>query len=124
MVISKADLTKKMLESADIPITDSNLKTFHLKFWKNIRPNDEGSVGLTVEGFSFAKKIMKFYNVPINNPYQLNGRNIINLDRYIKYPYHLTKKCIHLSNQHEAVELILHSGNLNNYLKIRSMSNQ
>lgn len=118
-MISKITLTKEILNLLDVPPTEQNIRTYLFRLWNNARTDRNHSMGLTSEGFKFAKKIYKFYRVNLTEPYEPTAKNIINLDRQIKHPYYLNTKAIYLYDQKEAVELILYGGNLNNFIKTR-----
>lgn len=120
MEVNKVTLTEILLKEAGIPVTIDSLRIYVRRFWINYRANTRGSLGLTHEGYLFAKKYMKFHTIILSVPYEQSSKNIIRLDRLLKGPYHLESTQIHLTNSQEAVELILHNGNLNTYLKFRA----
>lgn len=120
MEVNKVTLTEILLKEAGITVTSDSLRIYVRRFWINYRAKTQGSLGLTHEGYLFAKKYMKFHSVILSAPYDQSSKNIIRLDRLIKGPYHLESTQIHLTNSQEAVELILHSGDLNAYLRFRA----
>lgn len=109
--------TKIFLSEANISVTEENIKLYKRKFWKNTLNKDQGGLRLTDEGLDFIKNTLniKVYEIPFPLELDLKPQVIINLDRFIDCPYHLTEKSITVTKERKAFELYLFSGDVQKY---------
>ncbi len=116
--------TKIFLSEANIAITEENLKLYKRKFWKNTLNKSQGGLRLTDEGLDFIKNTLDItvYEVPFPLELDLKPQVIINLDKFIDCPYHLTEKSITVTKERKAFELYLFSGDVQKYGLTKALS--
>jgi hypothetical protein len=101
------------------------IEKYYQTWWKNIRENGERSLRLTDVGFKFLKdnNLLKFYRIDtVDTVY--TSKVTIWLDKYLNCPWYLDKKCIWVSKETVAVQLILFGGDLVKYGSARARSDE
>jgi hypothetical protein len=120
----KIDLTKYVAEQCNLPIDDENIKQLIIQWWYNPRKKSLGGLRLTDQGFLKFSEHIKRHRVIIDQPMEYTNQSIIWLDRFIDCPWYVTKKEIYVFNEKMAVQLVLFSGNIIQYSKIRATNHQ
>ena len=87
---------------------------YYTKWWQNIRAAENRSLRLTYDGFSFLKNhsLLKFYRLDTIDTV-FTSQVIIRLDKYLDCPWYLDiHRCIWISRDKVALQLILFGGDL------------
>ena len=118
--------TKIFLKQANIAITDATLKEYMPLWWQNTRSKDTGGLRLTSSGFDFLieKLDLRFYEVPYPKDKPFTTQTIIFLDKFINFPYFLSKTSIYVTDEKKSLELHLFSGDLRKYGLVKAMKRQ
>jgi hypothetical protein len=105
---------------------DLVISKYYQKWWKNIRAAENRSLQLTYDGFSFLKNrdLLKFYSIDtIDTVY--TSKVMLQLDKYLDCPWYLdTHRCIQVSREKIAVQLILFGGDLVRYGNAKAKSEE
>lgn len=118
--------TKVFLASAGMPTDADTIKTYSLKWWKNIRKKVNQSLTLTDEGYRFLVDVLQLqsYKIPFPKDFTFTSQVIIWLDQFIDCPHYYTKKEIYVFKEKKAAELILFSGDVRRYGLAKALSRQ
>ena len=113
----KETYTKIFLKNANIAIGQNTLKEYMPMWWKNSRSKNFGGLRLTDEGITFIKDKLQLqtYDVPFPNDFTLTTQVIIFLDKYLDTPYYLADDGVIVTNEKNAMELMLFSGDIRKY---------
>ena len=113
----KETYTKIFLKNANIAIGQNTLKEYMPMWWKNSRSKNFGGLRLTDEGITFIKDKLQLqtYDVPFPNDFTLTTQVIIFLDKYLDTPYYLADDGVIVTNEKQAMELMLVSGDIRKY---------
>ena len=116
--------TKIFLKQADLALTETNIKTYSRKWWKNTRSKNEGGLRLTDDGLEFLQNTLNLnvYEVPFPVGFDLKSQVIVFLDRFIDCPYYLTDRSITVLSEKKCFELHLFSGDVQKYGLNKAMS--
>lgn len=92
--------------------------------WQNPRKKLKGGLRLTDKGFDvFTKELeMKSYTIEFPKDLTLTNQIIIWLDRFIDGPWYINKKSIIVFKEKMAVQLILFSGDVQQFGLAKAMS--
>ena len=99
---------------------------YYTKWWQNIRSAENRSLRLTYDGFSLLKNqnLLKFYQIDTIDTV-VTGQVVIRLDKYLDCPWYLdTFRCIWVSREKVAVQLILFDGDLVKFVNAKHRSNE
>ncbi len=115
--------TKIFLKSANIAVTEENIKLHQRKWWMNIRAKDEGGLRLTDNGLEFVKTVLdlKVHEVPFPPDLDMKPQVLLFLDKFIDCPYHLTEDAITVLSERKSFELHLFAGDVRKYGLIKAM---
>lgn len=118
------NLTCQFVEDAGLTVDDKTVKSYFRKIWKNPRYKGERSFCLTKFGFKFVEKEakLKFYQIDLPHLHTFTNQEILWLDQFIDCPYYLTETSIYVSREKVAVQLILHGGDVQKFLKSKADS--
>ena len=121
--MNQSTYTKVFLKSADIALTDENLKIYQRKLWRNVRAKDDGGLRLTDEGLEFVKSTLdlKVYEVPFPPDLDMMPQVLLFLDKFIDCPYHLNELFITVLSERKNFELYLFAGDVRKYGLIKAM---
>ena len=110
---SQQQLTKILFSVADS--TDITIRELHLLAWKN--PTNPNSLHLSTAGWALVAKLkMQVYKYEFSKP--LNGKTLLQLERYLNGPYYVYKQSHRLAilDEQDHLMLELHAGNIAEYL--------
>lgn len=115
--------TKIFLNSANIAITEANLKLYARQWWMNRRAKDEGGLRLTDEGLKFVKETLNLnvHTVPFPPDLDMKPQVLLFLDKFIDCPYHLNEEEIVVLSERKAFELHLFAGDVRKYGLVKAM---
>lgn len=100
------------------------ISEYYQKWWQNIRSNGERSLRLTYDGYKFLKNndLLKFYQIDTEDTVYTN-QITLRLDKYLDCPWYLDRsKCIWVSREKMAVQLILFGGDLVKFVNAKYKS--
>ena len=115
--------TKIFLKSANIALTEENIKLHQRKWWINIRAKDVGGLRLTDEGLNFLTTTLelKVHSIPFPPDLDMKPQVLLFLDKFIDCPYHLTETEIIVLSERKSFELHLFAGDVRKYGLIKAM---
>lgn len=117
----KIEITKYVIEKLNLNCpNEESFKLWVKTIWQNPRIKDFGGLYLTKEGFRLLKQAeIKCYDVRLDNDteIQFNNKFILWLDQNFDCPLYITKNFVHFFNEKPAVQLVLFSGNLQQFFQ-------
>jgi hypothetical protein len=117
----KFEITRSVAQLLNLDISPQSLKKIKTTWWQNPRTKPEGGLRLTEQGFeAFQKADLKAHRVRFEEPVEYDNKLIIQLDRYIDCPWYIRKDNIFVFNDRMAVQLVLFSGNITKFIKIKA----
>ena len=113
--LSKTNLTRKFLETANENFLEEKIKKYLHDFWFNTRNN--GGLRLTDYGFKYItiKAGIKDYKIEFPKDFKITPQVLLYLDKYIDSPYYINKHYIFVFSERTAFELYLFSGDVSKY---------
>jgi hypothetical protein len=114
----KFELTKKLLPET---ISEKEVLQFYNIWWKDPRAKKQGGLQLTKEGFEALKSLdIKSYRIKFDEAPPPTNQMTIWLHRFMDCPFYLTKKEIYVFGERLAVQLMLFSGNIEQYSRSKA----
>jgi hypothetical protein len=112
----KVELTKYLMQSLGVEITEKSIRKTIPIWWKNPRKKVKGGLKLTDLGFKILKESnIVSYEVKFDEPFEFNNDLIVWVDNNIDCPFYIAKKSIFLFGERSTVQLVLFSGNLHKW---------
>ena len=123
--MTQSAYTKIFLKSANISLTDENIKLYQKLLWVNKRSRS-GGLRLTDPGLEFVQNTLdlKIYTVPFPPDLDLKPQVLLYLDKFIDCPYHLTDTTITVLSERKSFELYLFAGDVRKYGLIKAMNRE
>jgi hypothetical protein len=121
----KTEITKQVLESMGLVADPQRVKKTIPIWWANPRKKTNGGLRLTDQGFECLQKAdIKSYEIKFEKPLQYTNQLVINLDRYMDFPFHINSRSVHVFGEKMAVQLVLLSGNIQNYVAAKARTHK
>jgi hypothetical protein len=112
----KTEITKQVLESMGLVADPQRVKKTIPIWWANPRKKTNSGLRLTDQGFECLQKAdIKSYEIKFEKPLQYTNQLVINLDRYMDFPFHINSRSVHVFGEKMAVQLVLFSGDIQKY---------
>lgn len=122
-MIQKLEITKLVVSKLYPQDSLPNLKKYASSWWVSTRQKERGGLRLTEAGFNaLSSAEIKFYKIKFEDPMFYSNRTIIWLDQFIDCPFYITKSEIFVFNEKIAVQLVLFSGNVVNFVHTKGKS--
>lgn len=116
----KIALTKYIINELNlISKSEKHFKSWIHTIWQNPRFKNKGGLRLTKKGFElFFKSNIKYFEIK-SEEYNLiqDNKFILWLDHHFDFPFYIATQKIFVFDEHTAVQLVLFSGNIQNYYK-------
>lgn len=115
----KIEITKYIIEKLNLVSPDEkSFKLWIKTIWENPRIKEFGGLNLTERGFELLKQAeIKCYDVKLDGPLPYHSKFILWLDQTFDCPFYISKYYIHFFNEKPAVQLVLFSGNLEQFFQ-------
>jgi hypothetical protein len=122
--MNRNDITEAILNGMGLPHDDDEIKK-HLTLWWANPARSSKSLQLTKTGFDIFNKVeIKFFKVDFNEEINLSGQFLLDLLRSMTCPFYINfkKRCIFVTSDKIAVQLVLYGGNISQFVKIKSQT--
>jgi hypothetical protein len=124
--MNKNDITEAILNGLGLPHYEEDVKK-HISLWWANPAKSSRSLQLTKEGFDVFNKVeIKFFKVslPEETNLTMTGQFHLDLIRSMRCPFYIShrKRCIFVTDDKTAVQLILYGGNINQFVKIKAQT--
>jgi len=114
----KIEITKYVIEKLGLKSpSERSFKAWIHVLWQNPRSKEKGGLRLTPRGFELLTNAdIKYYEVRLDdNDLTFENKFILWLDSTFDCPFFISRNKIYFFNEKPAVQLVLFSGNLQNY---------
>jgi hypothetical protein len=120
----KIQITKSVAEQLQLSTDNKSIKKLLHLWWQNPRKKEKGGLKLTKQGFADLNKAdIKNHRIKFEEPIEIyENQLIIHLDRFIDCPWFIIRDSIYVFNDRTAVQLILFSGNVKNFITAKLKS--
>lgn len=122
--MNKKEFTGIILEKIGKPNTEETIKRYQHVFWVDIRNNQ--NYRLTLNGFEACNQAQirhyKFELSKINILPSLTAKNLLDMQKYVPYPFYLNEHSVFLFDQKSTVELMLYEGNFFKFIEFKKHS--
>lgn len=114
----KVELTKYIINTLGLRSpNEKNFKSWLHIIWQNPRLKLKGGFRLTQQGFDlFSKSDIKCFEIKSEKDnFIQDNKFILWLDNHFNSPFYITRNKIYVFDEHLAVQLVLFSGNIEDY---------
>jgi hypothetical protein len=123
-MITKIQLTERILGQLSMPVDSKNIRKFHNRIWLNPRSAHANSLRLSEYGYYiFAEQLaLTKYEISFPEDSEFTNELVLRLDKFLESPYYIQKKSLVVFREKTAVELILYGGDIQKYGKAKFLS--
>lgn len=119
--MQKAEITKYVMDQLGLATDERSVAKINAIWWKNSRKKASGGFGLTTRGYTCLTDAgIKDYKIKFEQPIYLTNQLTIWLDHFIDCPFYLTPTEIYVFSESMAVQLVLFSGDIQQFSKVKA----